>query len=359
MSALTTATGSQAQLPDSGGHASLDRGLLFGASAYGIWGLLPLYWRLLDNAGAVEILAHRFVWALGIMALLLWVRPRAGWWRALRQRPAALWCLGAAAMVIAFNWYVYIWGVNHERVVETSLGYFSSPLVTVMVGVVLFRERLRRSQWLALGLAVAAVAWLTFDYGRVPWVAVGLALSFATYGVLKKKAATGAVEGLAVEATIILPGALGYLVWLDHMGRGTFGHDGWSTTLLLIAAGPATAVPLLFFAGAATRIPLTYLGLLQYLTPSVQFVLGVFVFGEPMPPARLAGFVLIWAALAAFAGENLYHRHQLRRKAVVSGNGLAMQGGPVDELPGVAAAREGRIRPVEGSLECARHDRRR
>ncbi|WP_241995811.1 EamA family transporter RarD [Kribbella sp. VKM Ac-2568] len=169
----------------------MNRGLLFGASAYGIWGLLPLYWRLLDDAGAVEVLAHRFVWGLGIIALLLWVRPRAGWWRALRQRPAALRVLAAAAVVIAFNWYIYIWGVNHERVVETSLGYFISPLVTVVVGVVLFRERLRRPQRLALSLAAAAVAWLTFDYGRVPWVAVGLALTFATYGVLKKKAATG------------------------------------------------------------------------------------------------------------------------------------------------------------------------
>jgi chloramphenicol-sensitive protein RarD len=278
--------------------------------------MLPLYWRLLDDAGPVELLAHRFVWALGISALLLWVRPRAGWWRGLRQRPAALQFLAAATVIIAFNWYLYIWGVNTERVVETSLGYFISPLVTVMLGVVLFRERLRRQQWLALYLAAAAVAWLTFDYGRVPWVAVGLALSFAAYGVLKKKAATGALESLAVEATIILPVTLGYLVWLEFVGRATFGHAGWSTTLLLIAAGPATAVPLLFFAGAVRRIPLTYLGLLQYLTPSVQFVLGVFVFGEPMPPGRLAGFVLIWTALAIFTGETLHHLRKLRREAL-------------------------------------------
>jgi chloramphenicol-sensitive protein RarD len=316
MPAPTSTPGSPAGSPDSEERASLNRGLLFGASTYGIWGLLPLYWRLLDDAGAVEVLAHRFVWTLGIIAVLLWVRPRAGWWRALRQQPAALRCLGAAAVIIAFNWYLYIWGVHHERVVETSLGYFISPLITVMVGVVLFRERLRRPQWLALGLAAVAVAWLTFDYGRVPWVAVGLALSFATYGVLKKKAATGAVEGLAVEATIILPVVLGYLVWLELVGRAAFGHAGWSTTLLLIAAGPATAIPLLFFAGAVTRIPLTYLGLLQYLTPSVQFVLGVFVFDEPMPPERLAGFALIWAALASFTGENLHHLRKLRRKAL-------------------------------------------
>ena len=304
----------QPRAPASDAHPCLNRGMLFGASAYGIWGTLPLYWRLLDGAGAVEVLAHRFVWALGIMALLLWVRPHHGWWRALKQRPVAMRLLATASVIIAFNWYLYIWGVNHERVVETSLGYFMSPLITVMIGVVLFRERLRRPQWLALGLAVAAVAWLTLDYGHVPWVAIGLALTFATYGLLKKKAATGAVEGLVVEASVILPVVLGYLVWLEFVGRASFGHAGWSTTLLLMAAGPATAIPLLFFTGAATRIPLTYLGLLQYLTPTVQFVLGVFVFGEPMPAARLAGFALIWTALAIFTGENLRHQRKLRRE---------------------------------------------
>ncbi|MEI8406460.1 MULTISPECIES: EamA family transporter RarD [unclassified Kribbella] len=313
MSVHTSATGTD------DGHATLNKGLLFGASAYGIWGLFPLYWRLLDNVGAVESLAHRFVWALGICALLLKVRPRPGWWRDLKQRPAALRVLAGASVVIAFNWYLYIWGVNHERVVETSLGYFISPLVTVTLGVVLFRERLRRPQWLAIYLAAAAVVWLTFDYGRVPWVAIGLAASFATYGVLKKKAATGAVESLAVEATIIMPITLGYLVWLELMGRAAFGHAGWSTTLLLIAAGPATAVPLLFFAGAATRIPLTYLGLLQYLTPSIQFLLGVFAYNEPMPPERLAGFALIWTALAIFTGETLHHLRKLRRAAATAG----------------------------------------
>jgi chloramphenicol-sensitive protein RarD len=303
-----------AKAPAPNGHATLNKGLLFGASAYGIWGLFPLYWRLLDNVGAVEALGHRFVWALGICALLLWVRPRAGWWRELKQRPAALRLLAAAAVIIAFNWYMYIWGVQHERVVETSLGYFISPLVTVMLGVLLFRERLRRPQWFALYLAAAAVAWLTIDYGRVPWVAIGLAVSFATYGVLKKKAATGAVESLAVEATIVLPFTLGYLIWLDLADRAAFIHAGWPTTLLLVAAGPATAIPLLFFAGAATRIPLTYLGLLQYLTPTIQFLLGVYLYGEPMPPARLTGFALIWLALAIFSGGTLHHLHKLRHQ---------------------------------------------
>ncbi|MEV6414574.1 EamA family transporter RarD [Kribbella sp. NPDC051718] len=281
----------------------MKRGLLYGASTYGIWGLLPLYWRLLDGAGAIEVLAHRFVWTLAFIALLLWLRPRPGWWHAVRQRPAALRYLAAAALVISFNWYLYIWGVNHGRVVETSLGYFISPLITVLFGVVLFRERLRRGQWLALGLAAAGVGWLAIDYGRVPWVAAGLALSFAAYGVLKKKAATPAVEGFAVEATVVLPFMVGYLVWLGYAGRAEFGQ-GWSTSLLLAAAGPATAIPLLFFAGAVRRIPLTYLGLLQYLTPTVQFLLAVFAFGEPMPAERLAGFLLIWTALSIFIVGN-------------------------------------------------------
>ncbi len=314
MTTLTSAPGSEVGAPESEFQACMNRGLLFGASAYGIWGMLPLYWRLLDGAGAVEVLAHRFVWALVVMTVLLRVRPHAGWWRELKQRPAALRLLAAAGAVIAVNWYFYIWGVNHERVVETSLGYFISPLITVVAGVVLFRERLRGPQKVALGLAAAAVVWLTVDYGHVPWVAIGLALTFATYGVLKKKAATGAVEGLVVEATVVLPFVLGYLVWLEFMGQAAFGHDGWSTTLLLMAAGPATAIPLLFFTGAARRIPLTYLGLLQYLTPTVQFILGVFLYGEPMPPGRLIGFALIWTALAIFTAENLRHRRTLRRE---------------------------------------------
>ena len=291
----------------------MKRGLLYGASTYGIWGLLPLYWRLLDGAGAIEVLAHRFVWTLAVVGVLLWLRPRAGWWRAMQ--PIALRCLGVAAVVIAFNWYLYIWGVNHGRVVETSLGYFISPLITVLFGVVLFRERLRRGQWVALGLAAVGVAWLAIDYGRVPWVAVGLALSFAAYGVLKKRAAVPAVESLAVEGAVVLPVMVGYLGWLEYAGRGEFGHGGWSTTLLLMAAGPATAIPLLFFAGAVARIPLTYLGLLQYLTPTVQFALAVFAFGEPMPVARLVGFALIWTALAAFTASG---RRRVARRVAVS-----------------------------------------
>jgi chloramphenicol-sensitive protein RarD len=297
----------------------MNRGLVYGASTYTIWGLLPLYWRLLDGAGAIEVLAHRFVWTLVFVAVLLRLRPQ----RAFKQRPAALRFLAVAAFVIAFNWYLYIWGVNHNRVVETSLGYFISPLITVLFGVVLFRERLRRGQWLALGLAAVGVAWLTVDYGRVPWVAVGLALTFAAYGVLKKKAATPAVESLAVEGTIVLPFMLGYLVWLEYAGQAQFAQAGWSTTLLLVAAGPATAIPLLFFAGAVRRIPLTYLGLLQYLTPTVQFLLAVFVFGEPMPPERLVGFVLIWTALTTFTAGNLSRAYRRRTQRLSQAGALA------------------------------------
>lgn len=292
------------------------QGLLFGTAAYGLWGLLPLYWNLLKNISAVETLAHRFVWSLVVVGVLLGLRRRSGWWRALRERPQAIGLLAVAAAVIALNWFLFIWGVNNERVVETALGYFSNPLVTVLVGVVLFRERLRRAQWLAIGLAAIAVGWLTLNYGQVPWVAIGLAFTFAAYGALKKKAAIGAVESLAIETTVILPFALGYCVWLEVSGAAGFGHAGWDTTLLLIGAGPATAVPLLFFAGAATRIPLTYLGLLQYIAPTATFLLGVFAFGEPMPTERLLGFVIIWLALVIFTVENFYHGRKLRRAAL-------------------------------------------
>lgn len=291
------------------------RGFIYGVFAYGIWGLLPLYWRLVDDAGAIEVLAHRFVWALVVIALLLVLWPRPGWWAALRARPASIRYLTIAAFIIAVNWGFFIWGVQTDRVVETSLGYFINPLVTVIVGVVIFHERLRRGQWLAIGVAAAAVTWLTIDHGSPPWIAFGLAATFATYGALKKKAATGAVQSLAVETSVITPFALGYLVWLQLSGDAMFGPGEVSMSLLLAAAGLATAIPLLFFASAATRIPLTILGLLQYLAPTLQFLLGVLVFGEPMPPERFAGFVIIWIALAIFTTEGLLHQRKLRRLA--------------------------------------------
>jgi chloramphenicol-sensitive protein RarD len=271
-----------------------------------MWGLFPLYWPLIDDAGAVEILAHRIAWSLVALLALLAVRGRLGALTRLPRR--ALPYLAGAAVLIAVNWGTYIYGVNSGQVVETSLGYFIGPLVTVVVAVVVLGERLRPTQWGALSLAVLAVVVLTVDYGRLPWIALTLAFSFATYGLLKKKADTGAAESLTVETLILIVPAVSYLWWLDATGDGTFGRLSSTHSLLLAAAGVVTVLPLLAFSAAATRIPLSTLGLLQYIGPSLQFIIGVLVYDEPMPPSRLAGFAMVWVSLALFTAEGLRHR---------------------------------------------------
>lgn len=292
------------------------RGFLLGAAAYGMWGLFPLYWPLLDPAGAVEILAHRVVWSLVVMAALVLVLRRARRLRAMLSSPRRLTLLTVASVVIGLNWGMFIWGVNNERVVEVSLGYFINPLVTVLIGVVVLKERLRTPQWVALGIAAVAVIGLTLEYGRLPWVALVLALSFGTYGLMKKQAHAGAVESLTFETAVLTPVALGYLVWLGSQGASHAGSEGPGHLALLVGTGVVTAIPLLCFGAAATRISLTTIGLLQYTTPSLQFAIGVFVYGEPMPPSRLAGFLLVWVALAVFTADAVRHRRrQLRRAA--------------------------------------------
>ncbi len=291
-------------------------GVVYGAAAYGLWGLFPLYWPLLRPAGAIEILAHRVCWSLLFVALLLVARRHRGWLRRLLDRPAVLAVLVTAALVISVNWGTYIWGVTNGHIVETSLGYYINPLVTVVLGVVLLGERLRQAQWAAVGLATVAVAVLTADYGRPPWIALILAFSFGTYGLLKKQADAGAVEGLTVETAVLVLPALGYLGWLESTGRAAFGHAGALNVALLVLAGAVTAIPLLLFGAAATRVPLVTLGLLQYLAPTFQLLIGVLVFDEPLPPVRLAGFILVWAALALLTVESLTHqRRALRRSA--------------------------------------------
>jgi chloramphenicol-sensitive protein RarD len=289
------------------------RGFLYGLGAYLLWGLFPLYWPLLEPAGAPEILAHRVVWSLGLVVLLLAIRRQSGWLRDLVAQPRALATLAAAAVIIAINWLTYIWGVNNGHVVETSLGYFINPLVTVLFGVFIFAERLRQAQWTALGIAAVAVVILTVDYGRLPWIALTLAFSFATYSVLKKKSGVGPVEGLTVETAVLVLPALGFLLLAEAGGTGTFGHAGAVNAALLAGTGVVTAVPLLLFAGAAQRIPLSTIGILQYLAPTLQFLFGVLVFHEAVPPVRLASFVLVWVALAIFTVDGItHHRRQLR-----------------------------------------------
>lgn len=293
------------------------RGLLLGAAAYGIWGLFPLYFPLLEPAGSFEILAHRVLWSLVAMALVVLLLRRGRAVRALLADHTRLRWLTLAAVVVACNWGGYIWGVTNGHVVETSLGYFINPLVTVLLGVTVLGERLRRLQWAALGLAAVAVVVLTLDYGRPPWVALLLAASFGIYGLAKKQAAAGAVESLTVETAILAPLALAYAVGLGLAGQSTFGSEGVAHGLLMASAGVVTAVPLVLFGAAATRMPLVMLGLLQYLAPVIQFVLGLVVFHEAMPTGRWIGFGLVWIALCLLTFESLAHhrRQQLARAA--------------------------------------------
>jgi chloramphenicol-sensitive protein RarD len=284
-----------------------------------MWGLFPLYWPLLEPAGAIEILAHRICWSLLVMLVLVLAVRRTSQVRAVLRDPRTRTILAFAAVVITINWGTYIWGVNHKHVVETSLGYFINPLVTVLMGVFILGETLRRLQWVALGLATLAVIGLTVEYGRPPWVALVLAFSFGSYGLAKKKANTGAVESLTVETMVLSPVALGYIVWLSVTGSSNFANHGGGHALLLAGTGVVTAIPLICFGASATRVTMTTLGMLQYLAPTLQFALGVFLFGEPMPPLRLAGFGVVWLSLAIFTLEAVNHRRSQLQLAVEAG----------------------------------------
>jgi len=295
------------------------RGLLLGVAAYGLWGGFPLYFPLLEPASALEILAHRILWSMVTMGLLVVLFRRTPQLRAILADRRTFLLLASAAAVITVNWATYIYGVNNEKVVETSLGYFINPLVTVLMGVVILGERLRPLQWAALGVASIAVVVLTVDYGRLPYIALVLAFSFGTYGLLKKTANVGAVESLAVETTVIAPLAVAYLAWLVATGASAFGTEGAGHALLLVSTGIVTAIPLICFGAAATRVSMTTLGLLQYLAPVLQFALGVFVLDEAMPASRWIGFVLVWVALVVFTVEATnHHRRQLRLTALAS-----------------------------------------
>jgi chloramphenicol-sensitive protein RarD len=291
-------------------------GVLSGITAYALWGVFPLYFPLLEPAGGVEIVAHRVLWSLVFIAVLLTVVRR---WRLVRTTLAdrrALLVLAGAAALIAVNWLVFVYGVNSGHVVETSLGYFINPLVSVLLGVVVFSERLRPLQWTAVGIAAVAVAVLTVDYGRPPWIALSLAASFGLYGVMKKLVRVEAAPGLFVETAIVaLPAAVAIGV-LQGNGDGTATSGGAGHLLLLMSSGVATAIPLLLFAAATRRIPLSTVGLLQYLTPLMQLAIGVFVRHEPMPPARLAGFVIVWVALAVFTVDSLRTARAAGRRPV-------------------------------------------
>jgi chloramphenicol-sensitive protein RarD len=292
------------------------RGTLYGAAAYALWGLFPLYWPLLRPSGAVEVLAHRIAWSLLVVAVLLALTRRRAQLKAAVRNRRTLLSISLAAVFIAVNWGTYIYGVSNDRVVETSLGYFINPIVTVMLGVVVLKERLRPAQWVALGAAAVAVLVLTVENGSPPWIALVLAFSFAFYGLLKKTAGVGAVEGLAIETAVLLPVAGVYLAVLGATGGSTFGTEGPGHAVLIALSGIITAVPLLMFGAAATRVPLSTLGVLQYLAPTLQFLLGITLFGEPLPVAKLVGFVLVWFGLALFTTDLVRHARRQSRLAV-------------------------------------------
>jgi chloramphenicol-sensitive protein RarD len=281
------------------------RGLLLGTAAFGMWGLFPLYWPLLEPTSAVEILAHRIVWSLVVSSGLLLATRRTTRLRGIWADPRARTAMTVAGVVICVNWGTFIWGVNNGHVVETSLGYYINPLVTVLMGVVFLKERLRPLQWAALGIAFVAVLVLSLQVGRPPWISLILAFSFGTYGLLKKTAAVGPVEGLTWEGMVSAPVALGFIVWVTVAGDATAWSHGSGHVALLMLTGMVTTAPLLCFAGAANRISLTTLGLLQYITPTLQLAIGVLGFDEPMGTVRWIGFSLVWIALAIFTIESL------------------------------------------------------
>lgn len=290
-------------------------GIWFGVSAYLCWGFFPLYWPLLDPASSMEVLAHRFVWSMVFVLVAISLMGAWGRFIAIARDRRLMAILTGAAVVIAVNWGSFIYGVTHDHVIETSLGYFINPLVTVLLGVFVLKETLRPVQWLALAVGTSAVVVLAVDYGRLPWIALLVAFSFASYGFLKKKADLGSFEGLGMETLILTPVAVGYLLFLQATGDLAFGHEGAGNTTLLIGTGVVTAIPLLLFGAAATRLTLTTIGLLQYLGPFIQFVLGLTIFDEAMTTARWAGFVLVWLALVIFTADGLLNRRRALRRA--------------------------------------------
>jgi chloramphenicol-sensitive protein RarD len=288
------------------------RGIVYGLAAYGLWGAVPLFWPLVKQAGALELLAHRVIWSLVICVVLLLAVVQQGLWSRIGNR-RSLTMLSVAAAVVSVNWGTYIWAVNHGHVVETSLGYYINPIFSILVGVIFLRERMSTAQWVAVGLAAAAVLVLTIEYGSLPWIALTLAVSFGIYGVIKKQVNGGAVDTLTVESAVLTPVGLGYLIYLEAHGRATFGHLGLVHSLLLVATGLVTVIPLLFFASAATRMPLSTLGLLQYLAPTIQFLLGVLYFHESMSTGRWVGFGLVWLALMIMTFSGLRTAARSRR----------------------------------------------
>jgi chloramphenicol-sensitive protein RarD len=288
-------------------------GVVYALIAYGIWGVLPLYLKALQGVPPLQIVAHRIVWAALLLVLVLALTRQWGWLRQLRERPRIVATFVASSAALSINWLTYVWGVTVGRVVDVSLGYFINPLFSVVLAVLVLKERLRAGQWVAVALAGVGVLWLTLQAGQLPWIGLILAVSFGIYGLLRKTASIDSLGGLTLETWLLFPLAFGYLTHLELTGHGAWADAGPPQTALLVAAGPITAIPLLAFAAGARRIPLSLVGILQYLGPTLQLALGVWVFHEPLPAPKLFGFALIWAALVLYTIEGLTFRPRALR----------------------------------------------
>jgi chloramphenicol-sensitive protein RarD len=287
----------------------MNKGILYGIGAYALWGFFPIYWKLLHHVPALEVLSHRIVWSfLSLMAVILATRQGTALRKQLTPRIIGIYLI--AAILIGANWGMYVWAVNAGHIVETSLGYFINPLVSVLLGLLVLREKLRPAQWGPILLATAGVIYLTITYGRLPWIALTLAFTFGFYGLVKKLAPLSSLNGLTLETGLLFLPAMGVLILAEGRGTGAFLHTGTPADVLMVGAGVVTTIPLLMFASAAKRIPLTMIGILQYLAPTIQFLIGVFVYKEPFDQPQLFGFGLVWLALLLFGAES-YLSHQV------------------------------------------------
>ncbi|MCE1193800.1 MAG: EamA family transporter RarD [Acidovorax sp.] len=282
----------------------MSSGVLYGLSAYALWGLFPLFFKQLQAASALEVVLHRMVWSLVFVFIVLAVLRRWSWLGDVRRSPALLGKFAVSALLLAGNWLSYIWAVNNGHVLDASLGYFILPLINVALGFVFLHERPRKAQWLAFALAASGVLWMALQSGHVPWLALLIALTFGFYGLMRKVAVLGALEGMSLETLLLAPFALVALLWGNHTGELP-AHDA-HTWLFFVLSGPVTAIPLLLFAAGARRVPLSTMGILQYITPSILALMGVFLYGEAFAGPRAQGFVLIWAALALYTAEGLW-----------------------------------------------------
>ena len=282
----------------------MNKGILYGIGAYVLWGFFPIYWKFLHPVPALQVIGHRIGWSFIMLAVYVLITKQWQDFRSVAFKAKTIGMYSIAAVLLSINWLIYVWGVNAGFIVETSLGYFINPLLSVLLGVIFLRERLRPMQWIPVGLAAVGVMYLTFVYGRPPWIALSLAFSFGFYGFVKKLSPLGSLYGLTLETGIVFPVALIYLVVVGVNGTGAFFHAGTLIDLFLIGAGIVTTIPLLMFASAAKQIPLTLVGLLQYIAPTLQFLIGVFVYKEAFDFSHFIGFAIVWVALIFFAVES-------------------------------------------------------